>query len=74
MTAPLPGAPRAAVHCDWCGGFIPASVDRTRLMARDRYLRLEPHEDIYPTRACEGGNRVYYTWELTFLPREATEL
>jgi hypothetical protein len=55
--------------CNWCGDSVDAKrADGYGLT--DRYVRLEPHLDIYPTRACEGGNRVFDTWYQKFLPRE----
>jgi hypothetical protein len=54
------------VPCAWCGETVkvlPVDGNRQR-------LRLEPHEDIYPTRGCEGGNRIFETNYRVFEPRK----
>jgi hypothetical protein len=61
-----PPPPETQVHCAWCGDMVKASpADGNR-----QRLRLEPHEDIYPVRACEGGNRVFETNYRVFEPRQ----
>jgi hypothetical protein len=57
------------ITCGWCGDEVTVLKSGTAC----RFVELEPHEDIYPTRACEGGHRVFDTWYREFLPRGQRE-
>lgn len=58
------------VTCDWCGDQVAALPTVVSRRHPRRYVRLQPHEDIYPTRACEGGNHLFDLWEKRCLSRD----